>query len=194
MYFIHGWPGSFQPLYRVFREGGHFDFAAIRRVVDDRNGVAGLQAPEVHFAITYPLTEGLDEHGQPLDVKKQGEKRRRLPHPGGMSGSLVWKTNRVGAVSGWTPERATVVGLAHRFDPVKQCLIVTRVEYVKEFLLCRLREERTTPYGRSGAGRSATISPTWGRAGKSGEEALLTLLSSRNPVHKQAAFVFARIR
>ena len=33
----------FQPLYRVFREGGRFDFAAIRRVVDDRNGVAGLR-------------------------------------------------------------------------------------------------------------------------------------------------------
>jgi hypothetical protein len=58
-----------------------------------------------------------------------------------MSGSLIWKTNQVEAGSRWSPEMATVVGLAHRFDEKKQCLIATRIEYVKGLLLTMVRSD-----------------------------------------------------
>lgn len=123
LYFIHGWPGK----------ESHFTTFFDRGVISRSKPYGGWLTnettwpqfdPKMHFAITYPMTELIDERGLPAE----------LPHPFGMSGSLVWKTNRVGAGPGWSPMMATVVGLAHRFDEEKQCLVATRIEYIKELL------------------------------------------------------------
>lgn len=93
----------------------------------------GYFDPAVHFAIEYPAPEVLqiDERGRP----------HALPPANGMSGCAVWSlSHSVGA--GWSPEQARIVGVAHRWDPVSQSLIVTRIEAVREFLLKVVRERR----------------------------------------------------
>ncbi len=87
--------------------------------------------PTIHVAITHPMSEIIDEREQPA----------HLLLPNGVSGSLLWKTNHVGAKHGWTPSQATVVGLVHRFDQDAQCVIATRIEYVKGLSLTMLREQ-----------------------------------------------------
>jgi hypothetical protein len=130
LYFVHGWPG---------KESRFTTFCG-RGVVSRSQPYGGWLTdqttwpyfdPKVHVAITYPMTEIIDARGQPA----------QLSLPGGMSGSLLWKTNRVGAGAAWTPDQATVVGLVHRFDQDAQCLIATRIEYVKGFLLTMLRSD-----------------------------------------------------
>jgi Protein of unknown function (DUF2934) len=83
------------------------------------------------LTITYPMTELIDERLE----------KTTLPLPGGMSGSLLWKTNLRRAPAPWSPDCATVVGLVHRFDEQQQCLIATRIEYVSAWLLTVLRTE-----------------------------------------------------
>jgi hypothetical protein len=131
LYFVHGWPG---------KEKSHFTAFFERGVVSTSQPYGGwlttettwpMFDPAVHIAITYPMTDVIDERGVAVTP----------PYPAGMSGSLLWKTNWVGTGAGWTPELATVVGLVHRFDEDKQCLIATRIEYVKGFLRLMLQEE-----------------------------------------------------
>jgi hypothetical protein len=130
LYFIHGWPGKESRFTTFFDRGVVSTSQPYGGWLTNKSSWPQFD-PKVHFAITYPMTELIDEHGQPA----------KLPLPGGMSGSLIWKSNRVGAKSGWTPEMATVAGLAHRFDESEQCLIATRIEYVKGLLLSMLRND-----------------------------------------------------
>lgn len=130
VYFVHGWPAGKSRFTSFFG----------RAVVSESQPYGGWLTdattwsdfdPIVHVAITYPMKDTIDERGRPASV----------PMPGAMSGSLLWKTNSVGAGESWTANRATVVGLVHRWDQDAQCLIATRIEYVKGFLLLMLREE-----------------------------------------------------
>ncbi len=130
LYFVHGWPS----------QGSRFSSFAGPGVVSRSQPYGGwltadvtwpLFDANVHVAVTYPMTEIVDELWKPTNLQM----------PGGLSGSLLWKTNRVGMNTEWTPERAAVVGLVHRFDQDAQCLIATRIEYVKGLLLTMLREE-----------------------------------------------------
>lgn len=129
IYFIHGWPG----------QQSHFTAFFERGVVSRSLPYGGLlestswpgHDERVHFAITYPPDELIDERGLATT----------LPHPGGLSGAVVWKTNKAGTGNEWTSNMPRIVGLAHRFDQDARCLVVTRVEYVKGLLLHVLRSD-----------------------------------------------------
>ncbi len=128
IYFLHGFPGK-QSRFTAFGPG------VVSTTLPYGGCITTSQLsvfnPDIHFAITYPAEEIVDERGLSTN----------LPHPGGLSGSVVWKTNRVGAKGEWTPDQARIVGVARRFDQDSQCLIVTRIEYVRGFVLYALRSE-----------------------------------------------------
>ncbi len=130
LYFVHGWPGKLSRFTTFFDHGVTSTSQPYGGWLTDETDWPDFD-PNVHLAITYPMTDLIDERGSPAN----------LAYPDGVSGSLLWKTNRVGAGSAWTPDMATVVGLVHRFDPVKQCLLATRIEYVKGILLFMLRSD-----------------------------------------------------
>lgn len=61
-----------------------------------------------------------------------------LPLPPGLSGSTVWDTRFVAArMAGipWTPELATVTGVVWGWPSGHACLVATRAEFVRSFLL-----------------------------------------------------------
>ncbi len=130
LYFVHGWPGKNSRFTPFFGRGIVSTSQPYGGWLTDETTWPHFD-PKVHIAISYPMTKLIDESGQPAE----------LPYPSGVSGSLLWKTNRAGGGAAWTPEMATVTGLVHRFDEDKQCLIATRIEYVKGFLLTMLRDE-----------------------------------------------------
>jgi Protein of unknown function (DUF2934) len=129
LYFVQGFPGS-QSRFTAFAGRG---VASTSLPFGGWLCDSGWSAfdPKMHFAITFPASEVIDEQN----------KARSLPHPGGMSGSLIWKSNRQHVGAEWTPNHAEIVGVAQRYDQDKQCLVVTRVEYVKGLLLQLLRSE-----------------------------------------------------
>lgn len=61
-----------------------------------------------------------------------------LPLPPGLSGSTVWNTGFVAAKMlgiPWTPERARVTGVIWGWPSEHACLIATRAEFLRSFLL-----------------------------------------------------------
>jgi hypothetical protein len=61
-----------------------------------------------------------------------------LPLPPGLSGSTVWNTGFVAAkIAGvpWTPDMAKVTGIVWGWPSEHACLIATRAEFVRSFLL-----------------------------------------------------------
>jgi hypothetical protein len=61
-----------------------------------------------------------------------------LPLPPGLSGSTVWNTQFVAAKMAektWSPEMAQVTGVVWGWHTSAACLVVTRSEYVRRFLL-----------------------------------------------------------
>lgn len=130
VYFVHGWPG----------ERSRFTAFAGRGVTAKSLPYGGWLAdgttwphfdPAAHIAITYPATDLIDERGRVATFVR----------PGGLSGSLLWKTNRVGAGAGWSPSDARVVGLVTRWDQDGQVLLATRIEHLRGFLLYALQLE-----------------------------------------------------
>ncbi len=127
LYFIHGWPSS-QSRFTAFYERG---------VISKSRPHGGWLATSlwpgfersIHFAVTFAPDGLIDVDGSPAD----------FVDPGGMSGSVVWKTNKVGCRDEWTPDMARIVGLVHRYDPEARVLVATRIEYVKGLLLHILR-------------------------------------------------------
>jgi hypothetical protein len=90
--------------------------------------------PEVSFALLFSTGHAIAVDG----------KRRGLPNPAGFSGSLVWNTKAVESmVAGreWTPEQAQVTGIVWGWDTTNACLLATRVEHVRSFMLQALRQE-----------------------------------------------------
>ena len=85
--------------------------------------------PLFHFALDYRPDLAINAIGN-----------RSLPLPPGFSGSAVWNTQFVEAITlrkEWTPEMATVTGLLWGW-PEKEtigCVIATRSEYIRSFLL-----------------------------------------------------------
>jgi hypothetical protein len=83
-------------------------------------------ASRFHFAIDYR-----PDRATPLDG-------RDLPTPPGFSGSLVWNTRfveRTQANQPWSPDCAQVTGLVWGWPSSEACLVATRAEYVRSFLL-----------------------------------------------------------
>ncbi|MBX3534571.1 MAG: hypothetical protein KF826_09485 [Xanthobacteraceae bacterium] len=80
-----------------------------------------------HFALDYR-----PDRATPIDGNTS------LPIPKGFSGSLVWNTRFVetfGKGPNWTPECAEVTGLVWGWPSSAACLVATRIEYVRSFLL-----------------------------------------------------------
>lgn len=75
----------------------------------------------------FSARELYDETGRPGDFVA----------PPGMSGSLLWATGRsqVKNLADWTPAMSRVVGLVHAWDKDRECLVGTRVEILRGFLL-----------------------------------------------------------
>ena len=129
LYFVHGYPDA-RSRFTAFGGRGIVSTSLPYGGWLCDSGWSGFD-PKMHFAITFPPVELVDEQRTPTS----------LPHPGGMSGSLVWKSNRLHSGAGWSPNDAKIVGLAQRYDQDKQCLVVTRAEYVKGLLIQLLRSE-----------------------------------------------------
>ena len=61
-----------------------------------------------------------------------------LPSPPGMSGSTVWNTGFVEAKARgvpWKPEMARVTGVVWGWPSEHACLVATRAEYLRSFML-----------------------------------------------------------
>lgn len=61
-----------------------------------------------------------------------------LPRPDGFSGSLVWNTHYLECVTQgikWQPDYAEVTGIVWGWPSATGCLIATRIEHVRSFLL-----------------------------------------------------------
>lgn len=122
LYVVHGFPGTsarFSPLANgmVARTlpFGCFLLKASQWTEFDTN---------LHFAVTFSADTNKNEIGNIVET----------PNAGGISGSLLWKTNAVGRLEEWSPKDARVVGLVHRYNQSDQCLIATKAEYVKGLL------------------------------------------------------------
>jgi hypothetical protein len=89
---------------------------------------------DLHFALRYSATGA-----RSLDGSNRG-----LPVPRGFSGAFVWNTRAVECFhSGrsWTPDEARVTGLVWLWDTGAACLVATRIEHVRYFLLQAVRQE-----------------------------------------------------
>jgi hypothetical protein len=77
------------------------------------------------------------------DLAVRVEGNRGLPLPPGLSGSTVWNTRFVAAkMAGrsWSPEMAQVTGVVWGWPSSATCLVATRSEYLRSFLLGAGRE------------------------------------------------------
>ncbi|MCC7436185.1 MAG: hypothetical protein IT363_16030 [Methanoregulaceae archaeon] len=72
------------------------------------------------------------------DLASAAQGGQGLPLPPGLSGSTVWDTGFVAAkMEGvpWTPDRARVTGIVWGWPSSNACLVATRAEYLRSFLL-----------------------------------------------------------
>jgi hypothetical protein len=102
-------------------------------------------SPRFHFGLDYKPDLAVDV------IAKEG-----LSRPPGLSGSTVWNTCFVEAkMAGtpWTPELAKVTGVVWGWPSNVGCLVATRAEYLRSFLLDLLQRETAM------AGRSGTLPP-----------------------------------
>jgi len=87
--------------------------------------------PAKHIAVRYPIV-GYQPGGQAAF----------LPDPVGLSGSALWDTKYVAAgANEWVPGNAKVAGLIFGYISNPSCLLATKIEVVREFLLDALRHE-----------------------------------------------------
>jgi hypothetical protein len=126
LYMVHGWPGDVSKVMfggvacKSYPHGGY--------LVDSSWPDFD---PDQHLALDYPPGCLMDETGRFATA----------PFPGGMSGSPLWRSNLQGNEGSWSPGMARVVGVIHRWDQESQCLIATRIEWVRTFLLHALTQE-----------------------------------------------------
>jgi hypothetical protein len=126
--FMHGFPGA-QSHFSAIYQGlltTTFPYA-----VD----VASLPAaydPDLFFALSYP------PYG---NVKRFDGSAANLPNPEGLSGTVVWDTKFVATGAGWTPDRARIAGVVFGWNQPHHCLVATKIEIVRHFLLNALRRE-----------------------------------------------------
>jgi len=86
-----------------------------------------------HFGVDY----------RPDMAKIASGDSRGLPQPKGFSGSLVWNTRfvqRLQEGNEWSPDDAVVTGLVWGWPSALACLVATRIEYVRSFLLMAVCE------------------------------------------------------
>jgi len=116
--FIHGYPG----------EKSRF-FALANGIVSTTLPYGTFSSPllppfspQDHFAIQY-----LQENQQTVDGN-----RADLPHPGGLSGSAVWRSNQ--QEPNWNASFSKIIGIAIRYNEHSSSIVVTRVELLMDLL------------------------------------------------------------
>ncbi len=85
--------------------------------------------PTKHVALHYPAKASSGPGMPEVD----------LPNPKGLSGSFLWDTKRVAALSRgrqWTPNEARVCGIIWQAHTKPEIVVATRIEFVRP-LLCR---------------------------------------------------------
>jgi hypothetical protein len=87
--------------------------------------------PDIHFALHYEM-----EQSEPA-----GEDNAKLPEPFGFSGSPIWDTGFIASSCSkdWTPAQGRLIGIATDWMPETSCIVATKAEKVREFLLENLR-------------------------------------------------------
>ncbi len=128
--FLLGFPGA-RSRFTAFEGGGVVSEAVPFGTVEGRSSYDWFD-PLLHIAIDYPAGNGVEDAHDRVTT---------LPDPRGMSGTIVWQTNRMNWREGWKPEHARVVGVVTHWDPKAQSLIATRREVVVRFLVECLRRE-----------------------------------------------------
>lgn len=127
--FVHGWPGERSKELWCIAQGIASTTLPYTTVVGASS--RGWFRPDVHFAIEYRFDNQRDESGRIA----------RVPHPGGLSGAAVWKTNWRDNRNRWTPDCARVVGVAFDWDTDGNNLTCTRIDAVRDFINESLRRE-----------------------------------------------------
>jgi len=127
IFFVHGYPGRKS---RFVRAWGGIASESFPWVATEEPCNCSWFDPKIHIAIGYPV-QGQDERGHLID----------LPHPEGLSGSALWKTNIASKGSNWEPEDSKIVGIIIQWDQDSQTLIATRIEYVQTLVLHVIQRE-----------------------------------------------------
>ncbi len=125
--FIHGYPGIRS---RWSALAGGILANTFPYATDQIPLPAGYDAG-LHFAMSFPD-----------DIWDSRFRSLIRPNPRGLSGSVVWDTRYVAAGSGvWAPADARVCGLLWAYDERHQCLIATKIEAIRAFLLNAIQRE-----------------------------------------------------
>ena len=129
--FIHGYPGEQSKWLPIMKGGIHSTSLPFCTVVRSCSVSWPHFTDVLHSAVEYWPTGWRDENGTPIE--------RTDAH--GLSGSAVWRLSLKRFGTAWTPENAHIIGVLHRVDPSGDCLIFTRIEEVRDFILRNLRRE-----------------------------------------------------
>lgn len=100
---------------------------ASQAFLDLPEGLPPNVLPDKHIVVHYPV-ETWSTVGGPIS---------EVPHPGGMSGSLLWDTKRIACSlrgESWSPEMARVCGLLWSEYRNPDIVVATRVEWLREAL------------------------------------------------------------
>jgi hypothetical protein len=83
--------------------------------------------PLIQFALVYEMDKATATDGS----------SRKLPEPPGLSGSAIWNTGfaRMGYFENWSSAQARIIGITQRWDPDHSCIIGTKAEAIRSFLL-----------------------------------------------------------
>ena len=88
--------------------------------------------PKMHIALDYSAKGMINPDGSAADPVE----------PYGLSGSALWKLNIAGtSAKKWSPDKAKIVGVVTVWDDKYDCLIATRIEFIRKFILSALRHE-----------------------------------------------------
>ncbi len=129
--FIHGYLGERSKWLPIVKGGIHSTSLPMWTVVRSGRTSWPHFTDALHCAVEYWPTGWRDEHGTPIE----------RPDPHGLSGSAVWRLSLKRHGAAWAPEHARIIGVLHRVDPSGDCLILTRIEEVRGFILRSLRRE-----------------------------------------------------
>lgn len=129
--FFQGYPGTESRFSRLFAPPAVVSRSLPYGTVLGRSSYKWFD-PTKHVAVEYPGEGNVDEAGRAA----------ALPAPHGLSGTLLWKTNRTNWREGWSPSKAQAIGVITHWDSHAQSLIATRIEVVARFLLDCMRREQ----------------------------------------------------
>lgn len=118
LYHLHGFPGA-QSRFTALGNGIHS--TTLPYTTYNGSLPAGYN-PRFHMAVEYSNDDQLRGDDQMVS----------LPNPGGLSGSIIWRSNYTANRATWTPDMMSIAGIAIEWDHLNARIIGTRVEVVAE--------------------------------------------------------------